>query len=140
MAQKIKKTTAGTSRQGRKQRLALSKAKLHVKQNLMHSPLSTTLRKKYGTRAIQIRKGDTVRVMRGQFRKHEGKVERVDLKQGKVYVAGVEIKKQDASMTPYPVNPSNLRIELIDSSDVKRKAILARTAMNIKQQNNGESK
>lgn len=119
----IKKTT-----QGRKQRLALSKAALHVKQNLMHSPLSKTLREKYGTRAIQVRKGDTVRIMRGQFRKHEGKVDRVDLRRGKVYVAGAEIQKQDASMVQYPINPSNLRIELLDLSDKKRKAILARTS------------
>ena len=127
MAGSIRKTKAGVSRQGRKQRLAISKAKLHVRQNLMHSPLNKTLRSKYGTRAVQVRKGDTVRVMRGQFRKKEGKVERVDLKRGKVYVAGVEITKQDASTTPYPVHPSNLRIELLDASDAKRKLVLART-------------
>ncbi|MAG60641.1 50S ribosomal protein L24 [archaeon] len=130
MAETSKKTKTGTSSQGRKQRLALSKAKLHVRQNLMHSPLSKTLRSKYGRRAIQLRKGDTVRVMRGQFRKHEGKVERIDLKRGKAYVAGVELRKQDASMTPYPVNPSNLRIELVDLSDAKRKLVLARTGTN----------
>lgn len=132
MARSTQGKKAGVSRQGRKQRLAVAKAKLHVKQNLMHSPLSKTLRAKYGTRAVQLRKGDTVRVMRGQFRKTEGKVERVDLKRGKVYVAGVELRKQDASMTPYPVHPSNVRIELLDLSDAKRKVVLARNSVDAK--------
>ncbi len=122
-----KKAKAGISRQPRKQRLAVAKAKLHVRQNLMHTMLSSALRTKYSRRSIQVRKGDTVRVMRGQFRKQEGKVERVDLKNGKVYVAGVELKKQDASMVPYPLHPSNLKIELLDSSDARRKIVLART-------------
>ena len=129
MAQTTKKAKAGVSIQGRKQRLALSKAKLHVQQNLMHSPLSKTLRTKYGRRSAQLRKGDTVRVMRGQFRRQEGKVERVDLKRGKVYVAGVELQKQDASMVPYPVHSSNLKIELVDTTDAKRKLVLARTVV-----------
>ena len=128
MVKSIRKTRAGVSRQGRKQRLVVSKAKLHVRQNLMHSPLNKTLRSKYSRRAVQVRKGDTVRVMRGQFKKKEGKVERVDLKRGKIYVVGVEITKQDASKVLYPLHPSNVRIELLDVADAKRKVMLARTS------------
>mgnify|MGYP000064096333 CR=1 FL=1 len=126
----IKKS--GSSTQARKQRFALAKAKLHIQQNLMHSQLSKTLRKKYSKRSTQVRKGDTVKVMRGQFSKKEGKVERVDLKRRKVYVAGVELIKQDGSTAAYPVHPSNLQIQLLESKDAKRKASLSRIASPVK--------
>ncbi len=127
MAVKKQKTGSWTSRQGRKQRLAIAKASLHKQQDLMHSQLNATLRSKYGRRSIQLRTGDTVRVMRGQFKKKEGKVEKVDLKRRKVYVAGIELQKQDGSTAAYPVHPSNLQIQLLETGDAKRKAVLART-------------
>jgi large subunit ribosomal protein L24 len=124
----IKKTLkrGRKSVQARKQRFALAKAKLHGLQNLMHSQLNKVLREKYRRRSIQIKKGDTVKVMRGQFTKKEGKIERIDLKRRKVYVAGVELVKQDKSKVAYPLNPSNLQVQLLGDIDAKRKVILHR--------------
>ena len=53
------------------------------------------LREKYGTRNVQLRTGDKVKVMRGQFAKKEGKVEKIFLKRGEVYVTGIENIKKD---------------------------------------------
>jgi len=40
----------------------------------MRSPLSSDLRSQYSVRTVQIRKGDSVSVVRGDYKGHEGKV------------------------------------------------------------------
>ena len=107
--------------QPRKQRKYAHNAPLHTKQKLMHIHLLAELRKKYNFRNIQVKKGDKVKVLRGKFRKKEAKVDRVDLKREKVYLAGVEIIKRDGTKLPIAFTPSNLLIIELDLSDKKRK-------------------
>ncbi len=120
-------TSWKSSTQPRKQRKYRYNAPLHVKQNLVHAHLSPELRKKYGTRAIQVRKGDKVKVLRGKFKKTEAKVERVDLQRERIFVAGVETIKKDGSKVPLAVNASNIMITEVDTSDKKRKQRLEGT-------------
>ena len=86
--------------------------------------LSPELRKKHGFRSVKIRSGDRVRLLRGQFKKSENVVEKVDLKKERVFVKGVEIVKQDNSKVSYPIHPSNLMVVSLDLSDKKRVAKL----------------
>jgi large subunit ribosomal protein L24 len=94
----------------RKQRAYAREAPLHVKQTLLASHLSEELSKKHKQRSLTVRVGDKVTVMRGQFRKKSGKVEIVDVKSCRVYIAGIELTKKDGGKTQYPVHPSNLLI------------------------------
>jgi|APSaa5957512535_1039671.scaffolds.fasta_scaffold00642_24 large subunit ribosomal protein L24 len=119
----IKKTS---SVQSRKQRAARYNAKLHTLQTFMHVNLSKDLRSKHNKRNVQVRKGDSVKVLRGQFKGKSGKVELVNLKRGFVNVAGLELVKRDGSKVFYPVNPSNLQIQILELSDSRRKASIAR--------------
>ncbi len=114
------------SRQPRKQRKFLYNAPLHKRQKLMSATLSRELREKYGIRSLPVRKGDTVEVMRGDFKGHKGKVEKVDLKRYRVYVQGVTIRKADGSERFYPLHPSNLRIIKLNLEDKWRKKIIER--------------
>ena len=111
------------STQIRKQRKYRLKAPLHVQQNFMHSALSKVLREKYGQRRIQVKVGDKVLIARGGFRKKEGKVERISLKQQRVFITGVERSKKDGSKQLIPFNPSNLIIIEL-ALDQKRKVKL----------------
>ncbi len=113
--------TWNASTQPRKQRLYRYIAPLHVKQTFMHVHLSKELRAKYGMRTLSVRKGDTVKVMRGQFTKKEGKVERIDLKNGRVYVYGVEVIKKDGTKLPMGMDPSNLLLVVTEMTDAKRR-------------------
>lgn len=118
-----------SSSQPRKQRKFRYNAPLHIRQKLTKAHLSKELRSKYGFRSIQLRKGDTVKIARGDFRKKTGKVERVDLKKGKVYVSGADSVKKDGSKAFYPLNPSKLIVtELSGMDDRKRKKLIERTA------------
>ncbi len=115
-----------SSRQPRKQRKALFNAPLHKRQKLMSAPLSPELREKYGIRNLPVRKGDTVRVMRGTWAGHEGKVVRVDLKRMRIYIDGVTIRKADGTPRFYPIHPSKVMIISLDTSDKRRMAIIER--------------
>lgn len=109
-----------------KQRKYRFAAPLHVKKSFMHSHLAKDLRKKFKKRAVSIRKGDKVKIMVGNFRKQEGRVERVDLKKTKVYVSGIEKTKKDGSKRFIPLDPSNLMIIELMTEDKKRQSILER--------------
>ena len=92
----------------------------------MSSHLSKELRKKYKTRTLGGRKGDQVKVMRGQFRDQVGAVERIDLKKTEVYVGGIEVTKKDGSKTTHPIDPSNLLITELNLDDKLRQKIIER--------------
>lgn len=61
-----------------KQRKKSKNASLHTLRKKVSGHLSKELRLKYTTRALPIRKGDTVKIIRGKFAKKEGKVTEVD--------------------------------------------------------------
>lgn len=105
----------------RKQRKYLFQAPLHLKQKMMHVHLSSELRTKFGVRNVQLRKGDKIKVLRGQYVKKEGKVERVNLKRQQVYVNGVDYVKKDGNKVFVPLHPSNLMIIDLVLDDKKRK-------------------
>ena len=67
----------GVSSQRRKSRKAHFSAPSHLKRKIMSSHLSKDLKTKYDVRAVAVRKGDTVKVMRGTFKGREGKVQSV---------------------------------------------------------------
>lgn len=116
------------TKQPRKQRKFLYTAPLHLRQKIMSATLSTELRQKYGFRTIPIRKGDKVRIMRGDFGGHEGKVVEVDLKRYRIYVEGVTVKKVNGTEVFYPVHPSNVMITELNLDDERRKEIIERRA------------
>ncbi len=119
MKNKFKKSWKA-SRQPRKQRKYLAKAPLHIKKKFVSANLSEDLRKKYGTRNLSIRKGDTVKIMRGKFKGKRGKVTKVLLKTSKIIIDGIQIKKKDGSKIDVKMEPSNLQILELNLDDKKR--------------------
>jgi len=114
------------SKQPRKQRKFLHNAPLHIRHKIMSANLSKELRQEHNRRSLPIRKGDKVEIMRGDFKGHQGKVERVDLKNYKVYVEGATIQKVDGTTAYFPIHPSNLRIIELNLEDEKRVEALER--------------
>jgi len=119
-------TSWKSSKQPRKQRKYRYNAPLHTKQKFVHVHLSKELIKKYKRRNLGLRKGDKVRVVRGQYKKHVAKVERIDIKKTKAYLEGIEIAKRDGTKTIPPIEPSNLVITELNLDDKMRQKILDR--------------
>jgi large subunit ribosomal protein L24 len=71
---------------------------------------------------IRLKQGDTVEVITGEDRGKSGKVLRVDRKNGRIYVQGVNMQKKHRRANPQanepggiidregPIHPSNLKI------------------------------
>lgn len=109
------------SKQPRKQRKYTYNAPFHTKHRFVGAHLSPELRKKYGQRSVHLRKGDTVKILRGRFKGKTGKVDRIDLKNTKAYIQGIEIEKKDGSKARYPIHPSKLLVISLELDDKKRK-------------------
>ena len=99
-----------SSKQPRKQRKYKANAPMHLKAKLVSVNLAKPLRKTAGKRNVQIKKDDKVKIMRGKFKGHQGKVLSVSVKYAKVYVEGIQVTKMDNSKANVPLKPSNLQI------------------------------
>jgi|SRR3989344_2136177 len=112
------------SKQPRKQRSYVYNIPLHLARKLMSVHLVKDLRSKYHKRNIPVRKGDTVKVLSGQFKGKTGKVDKVQLKFKRVFVDNVYTLKRDGSKKLYPLQPSNLMITELNLEDKMRKQAL----------------
>ena len=110
------------SKRPSKQRKYRYNAPLHVQHTFLAAHLSPELRKKYTTRSFTLRKGDKVKILRGQHKKKTGKVSRILIKSQKIYIEGIELSKKDGSKVLIPLDPSNLMITELDLTDKIRKA------------------
>lgn len=109
-----------SSKKPKKQRKYSAKAPIHIKRKMLSVNLSKELRKKYNRRNIEVRKGDTVKILVGKNKNKEGKVSKILTKKLKVYIEKVQAKKQDGSMVDIPLRPSNLQIIGLNTDDKKR--------------------
>jgi|TARA_B100001964_G_scaffold244189_1_gene324668 large subunit ribosomal protein L24 len=109
-----------------KQRKAHYNSPLHTRNTLVAAMIDKKLRTKIKKRSIPVRKGDTVQMMRGDFKGHKGKVARVNLKRGRIFVEGITVQKADGSDILYPVHSSNVRIVKLQKKDKKRQISLER--------------
>lgn len=106
------------------QRKRAANAPLHRKRNAIAAHLDAKLHDKSKTRlprALPVRKGDTVRVMRGGARGREGTVVSVDRDRGTVVIEGITIEKVDEKKVARPVHASNLLIVRLDDTDPWRR-------------------
>ncbi len=110
----------------RKQRRAYFNAPLHKRHKFMTAPLSKELQKQLGIKRLPVRKGDTVLIVRGDFKGVKGKVVKVDLKRVRIYVEGATIRKASGEPVYYPIHPSKVVIVELDLSDPKRREIIER--------------
>ena len=114
------------SSQPRKVRKRLFNAPLHQRWKLLTAKLSEDLQKEHEIKRLPVRTGDTVKILRGDWRGHEGKVVEVDLKRVRIYVEGVTIKKADGTPRYYPIHPSKVIITKLGEVDEVRRKIIER--------------
>ena len=109
-----------------KQRKRLYNAPAHLRHKFMAAPLSQELISSKGAKALPVRKGDTVRVMRGDHKGFEGKVSRIDLKRYRIFIEGLTREKVDGTNIFVSVHPSKVMIRNLKLDDKWRKGIVER--------------
>lgn len=115
-----------SSSQPRKQRKYRYNAPLHLRGKFLNVHLSKELRQKHSMRAIRVRAGDEVKILRGQFAGKSGKVDRIDVFYTRVFVTGIESVKRDGTKKPYPLTPNKLMITKL-SDDKRRMPVAQKT-------------
>ncbi len=93
---------------------------LHMKQQCLASHLDKKLAKQLEKRSIPIRKGDTMKVMRGGMKGKSGKITGVNYGKGIVFIENIMRKKANGEEVQVPLKASNLLVTDLDKSDSKR--------------------
>ena len=106
--------------QPRKQRKYVHNIPLHLARKLVGAVLKKDLRMKYKVRSVKLRKGDVVKIMRGQFKGKTGKVEDFKIRKGRVYIEGISIAKKDGNKVMRLVHASNVMVTELYTDDKKR--------------------
>ena len=112
--------------QPRKQRKYRHNAPLHIRHKFLSVNLTPEIRSRFEKRSMPVRKGDEVEVMRGSVKGLRGTVNRVDMKNSKIYVEEIKVKKVDGSEVMRPLQPSNLKIVKLVLDDKRRQMVIDR--------------
>jgi large subunit ribosomal protein L24 len=115
------------SKQPRKQRRALYNMALHQKRKTISSHLCEELLMKYNRRSMQVKKGDTVKIVRGKFKGRVEKIADVDVKSRKIIIENINITKADGKQAPRPIDPSKVIVMKLDLTDPWRRERLGAT-------------
>ncbi len=115
----------------RKQRYFRFNAAMHLRQHFVHAHVDKELRTRLGLkkRAVQISKGDTVKIMSGSKRGTTGKVSRVNLRTGRIYLDSLMKKNAKGKEFGIGISANNVYITALNLNDKIRAAKL-----NLKQQ------
>jgi large subunit ribosomal protein L24 len=105
----------------RKQRHMLYNAPLHKKHRMMSAHLAENLLLKYDRRSLPVVKGDTVKIMRGNFRGHEDKISKVNLIDQTVEIEGVTLTTAKGTKIAKPIHASTLLITKLNVTDKWRR-------------------
>jgi len=88
------------------------------------SPLSKELRKKYGKRSMRVILGDTVKVLRGEYRGVDGKVSKISTQNGNLAIEGVKKEKSKGEKFDVLIKTSKVIITGLNLDDHWRKTKL----------------
>jgi len=100
-----------------KQRKMIYEAPAHRLRRLLTAPLSDELRESQGRRSYPVRKGDTVKILRGDFAGIEGKINDIDTRRQRLFVEGVQREKTSGTTANVSVNSSKVRITKLNLDD-----------------------
>ncbi len=102
----------------------LKKADWREKNKTLRAMLSEELQQKYGIKTIRVRKGDVVKVMRGDYKGVQGKVLEVYPSLGRIAIEGLVRKKVNGQEVPLKIHPSKVMVVELNLDDKLRKDYL----------------
>ena len=125
------KSHAVASKRRTQRRLQLS-APSSIKRRLMSCHLNKSLRQEHKLRALPIKRGDEVKILKGKFKGKSGKVVQVYRRRSVIYVDKIQREKQNGQTVFFPIRPSYCVIEKLLNNKDRKKTIDRRAAIKIK--------
>ena len=102
----------------------LFQATLQTRSKQMGSALSKDLQKKYGKKSARVVEGDSVTILRGEFKGVDGKISKISTQKSSVAIDGVKKEKTKGDKFDVYIHTSNLVITSLNSDDKWRMAKL----------------
>ena len=98
----------------------------HQRDKMVGAMLEDSLRKQYGTKNVRVVKGDSVRVMRGEYKGVEGKVDKVNTEHATFHIEGIQREKIRGGQVKVPIHSSNVMVIGLNLDDDHRSSKLQR--------------
>jgi large subunit ribosomal protein L24 len=98
--------------------------KKHVIDKNIRSPLADTLRDEYHKRNARVIKGDTVKVLRGEYKNVEGKVEKVKTGRSTLFIEGIQREASKGGKVKVQIHSSNVMITSLNLQDKQRANVI----------------
>ena len=92
----------------------------HKRDKLLGANLSENLREQRSRRSMRVIKGDTVRILRGEYVGIEGKVEKVNTEKSTLSIEGVQREKIRGGNVKVQIHASNVQIISLKTDDEYR--------------------
>ena len=89
----------------------------HKRDKFLGANLSENLREQHNKRSMRVIKGDTVRILRGEYFGIEGKVEKVNTEKATLSIEGVQREKIRGGNVKVQVHASNVQIISLNADD-----------------------
>ena len=99
-------------------------ATFQTKSKQLGSALSKDLHKKYGKRSVRVVEGDSVKILRGEFKGVDGKVSKISTQKSSVAIEGVKKEKTKGDKFDVYIHTSNLVVTSLSTDDKWRIAKL----------------
>ena len=99
----------------------------HQRDKMLGAVLDDTLRNQYGRKNIRVVKGDSIRVVRGEYRGVEGKVEKVNTENSTFHIEGIQREKIRGGQVKVPIHSSNVMVISLNLDDDYRSSKLQGT-------------
>lgn len=90
------------------------------REKLLGANLSENLRNQHNKRSMRVIKGDTVRILRGEYVGIEGKVEKVNTERSTLSIEGVQREKIRGGKVKVQIHASNVQIISMNTDDEYR--------------------
>jgi large subunit ribosomal protein L24 len=95
-----------------------------TKSKQVSSPLSKDLKNKYSKNSVRVVEGDTVKIVRGEFKGVDGKVAEVSIQKNSIAIEGVKKEKTKGDKFDVYIHSSNVIVTGLNTSDKWRMAKL----------------
>lgn len=97
----------------------------HQRDSMVGATLSDNLRQQYKRRSARVVKGDSVKVMRGEYKGVEGKVDKVNTERGTLQIEGIQREKVRGGQVKVAIHASNVMITGLKGDDKYRTSMLS---------------
>jgi len=100
------------------------RATYQTKSKQLGSALSKNLHKKYGKRSVRVIEGDSVTIVRGEFKGVDGKISKISMQKSSVSIEGIKKEKTKGDKFDVYIHTSNLVVTSLNTGEKWRMAKL----------------